>query len=112
MRKMKRMIAWVLTCVLFLTTGGNRIFAAALEETNHLEMPLINYVSIDQPLLTAPGTQMVMIGIGDGSVKIDTAVLSYKNQETGETYQAATENILDDFAAFQMDFAKESKTGT
>lgn len=112
MRKMKRMIAWVLACVLFLTTGGNHIFAAALEETDRLEMPLINYVSIDQPLLTAPGTQMVMIGIGDGSIKIDTAVLSYKNQETGETYQAATENILDDFAAFQMDFAKESKTGT
>ncbi len=112
MRKIKRLIAWALTCVLFLTTGNSHVFAASLEGMNHTKVPLINYLTIDQPFLTAPGTQMVMIGIGDGSVAIDSAALSYQNQETGEIYEVQTEEILDDFVVFQMEFTDESQEGT
>ncbi len=55
MRKIKRLIAWALTCVLFLTTGNSHVFAASLEGMNQTKNPLINYLTIDQPFLTAPG---------------------------------------------------------
>ena len=53
-----------------------------------------------------------MIGIGDGSVAIDSAALSYQNQETGEIHEVQTEEILDDFVVFQMEFTDESQEGT
>ena len=53
--------------------------------------PLLSYVVVNAPTLEAPGTQEILVGIGDESVTVEQAVITVVNQTTGEafTYDAA-----------------------
>ena len=76
------------------------------------EIGLVNFLVVSEPMVNTPGTQRIMTSIGDGSSKVESAVLTYENKETGKTYEAESKEILDDFVLFEMDFPKDSQTGT
>ncbi len=100
-------------------TAGTEEASAAEENTGTEEQneaetlqALINYLVVDSPVVYTPGMQRIMLGIGDGSEEVTSAVLSYRNQATGETHQAEAAEILDDFVMFQMEYSDESWNGT
>ncbi len=76
------------------------------------EIGLVNFLVVSEPMVNTPGTQRIMTSIGDGSSKVESAVLTYENKETGKIYEAESKEILDDFVLFEMDFPKDSQTGT
>ena len=53
----------------------------------------LNYALIDQPTVEMPGTQNVLLSIGDENTVIESAVLDYVNETTGKTYQAQASMI-------------------
>lgn len=73
---------------------------------------LVNFVVVEEPTVTTPGTQRIMTSIGDGTNEVESAVLTYENEKTGESYHVNATEILDDFVVFTMDFNKTSQTGT
>lgn len=72
---------------------------------------LVNYVIVNEPMVTSPGTQTVMIGIGDDGTKPAGASLTYRNQKTGQTYEVKAHTILEDFVLFQMEYPDQSFQG-
>lgn len=73
---------------------------------------LVNYLVVQEPVVTTPGTQTVMTSIGDGSSEVESAILTYKNIETDQEYTVEAMDILDDFVLFQMQYEDESWNGT
>lgn len=82
------------------------------EETENIPEALLNYLVVDQPVVTTPGVQKVMTGIGDGSREVESAVLTYQNIKTGQSYDVKASDILDDFVLFQMEYQDESWNGS
>lgn len=76
------------------------------------EIGLVNFVVVEEPMVTTPGTQRIMTSIGDGTNEVESAVLTYENKETGESYHVNAQEILDDFVLFTMEFKEASQTGT
>lgn len=105
MKRIKRIAAWMLVWAMFLTIGSNPSFAAMAEEQ------LVNYLVVEEPVITGAGTQTIMIGIGDGSREIETALLSYRNTGTDERFETEAKEILGDFVMFQMEFKDVSQNG-
>lgn len=101
-----------LACLMALMASCGDAFAASVEHEKEGAEALVNYVIVQEPMLTAPGTQTVMLGIGDGSAALEAASLTYKNQETGEAYEVKAKEILDDFVLFQMEYASDSPAGS
>ena len=54
--------------------------------------PALEYVVIDNPSVTTPGTQKVVVGYSKGTV-LTSAVLKYKNVTTGEEYSLCSSFI-------------------
>lgn len=100
-------MAFALACLLFFTTCSGSILAAQTEAAD----PLVNYLVVEEPVIETPGTQAVMLGIGDGSVRIDAATLFYRNQATGEIFEKEAAELADDFVLFQMEYYDESASG-
>ncbi len=118
MKILKRLTALALVCLLTITTGVGNIQAASAAdsieqaaETADEAEALVNFLVVNEPMVTTPGQQMIMMGIGDGSQPVTAAELSYRNRDTGEVLRVAASEILDDFVVFQMDFPDESKRG-
>ncbi|MDE6980228.1 MAG: hypothetical protein K2P60_02305, partial [Lachnospiraceae bacterium] len=64
------------------------------------EIGLVNFLVVSEPMVNTPGTQKIMTSIGDGSSKVESAVLTYENKETGKTYEVGKNEILDDLVLF------------
>lgn len=125
MREIKRITALVLACLLVLITGSGSVFAASIQEQpegiedletvsegEEMQDALVNYLVVEEPVVHTPGTQTVMVGIGDKETKLETAVLTYKNQETGQVYKTEALEILEDFVLFQMKFSDPDLKGS
>ena len=69
------------------------------------------YVVIDNPSVTIPGTQNVVVGYSKGTV-LTSAVLKYKNVTTGEEYSVEASDIQESAAVFEMTYEDDSWTGT
>lgn len=145
MKKIKRMTALALACLLVFTTGSGSAFASSIQEkakpaeemtetvaeesdTANLEAlgeeeplenssetetqeALVNYLIVQEPMVTSPGTQTIMVGIGDDETKVEAASLTYRNQENGQIYETEAFQILEDFVLFQMEFADSGFQG-
>lgn len=83
----------------------------AQEPSQAQEAPRISYAVIDQPYLTTPGSQDVVVGIGDDDVSLEKAVLEYKNRTTGESAFTEAKEIAGNAALFHMEFEDESRSG-
>lgn len=81
------------------------------EEEETTEKALLNYLVVDEPMVSTPGTQKIMTSIGDGSSEVESAVLTCQNKSTGQSYEVAAADILDDFVLFTMEFPDESWNG-
>lgn len=73
--------------------------------------PALEYVVIDNPSVTTPGTQKVVVGYSKGTV-LTSAVLKYKNVTTGEEYSVEASDIQESAAVFKMTYEDDSWTGT
>lgn len=73
--------------------------------------PALEYVVIDNPSVTTPGTQKVVVGYSKGTV-LTSAVLKYKNVTTGEYYSVEASDIQESAAVFEMTYEDDSWTGT
>lgn len=73
--------------------------------------PALEYVVIDNPSVTIPGTQKVVVGYSKGTV-LTSAVLKYKNVTTGEEYSVEASDIQESAAVFEMTYEDDSWTGT
>ena len=72
---------------------------------------LLNYAVIDNPTIEMPGTQKVLLSIGDENTVIESAVLDYVNETTGTAYQAQAATISQDGVLFTMEFPEGSEAG-
>ena len=73
--------------------------------------PALEYVVIDNPSVTTPGTQKVVVGYSKGTA-LTSAVLKYKNVTTGEEYSVEASDIQESAAVFEMTYEDDSWTGT
>ena len=71
----------------------------------------VNYLVVESPMVQTPGTQRIMLGIGDGIQTIDAAELSLYNRKTKETSTVKAAEISGDFVLFTMDYADDTEAG-
>ena len=71
----------------------------------------VNYLVVESPMVQTPGTQRIMLGIGDGTQTIDAAELSVYNRKTKETSTVKAAEISGDFVLFTMDYADDTEAG-
>lgn len=71
----------------------------------------VNYLVVESPMVQTPGTQRIMLGIGDGIQTIDAAELSLYNRKTKETSTVKAAEISGDFVLFTMDYADDTESG-
>ena len=81
----------------------------ASEKKNDSE-PALEYVVIDNPSVTTPGTQKIVVGYSKGTV-LTSATLKYKNVTTGEEYSVEASDIQESAAVFEMTYEDDSWTG-
>lgn len=126
MRRVRRLTALLLAFFVVLTTSFGGIQAAQVEpyepetkadagnvpETEPVKEALVNYLVVDEPTLSTPGTQRIMMGIGEDDTVVEKAVLSYKNVSTAEIYETEATEILDNFVMFQMEYKDAGWKGT
>ena len=74
------------------------------QEVSEDESPLLSYVVVNSPQLSAPDAQEILIGIGDESTLLDQAVLTVRNQNTGETTSYDAAELTAGGALFRIDY--------
>lgn len=79
------------------------------KESIQLEEVLLNYLYVESPYLEAPATQHIAVEVGEASLDLDKAVLTYKNYKTGELFELDGE-IEENLIIFEKDFT-DDKTG-
>lgn len=137
MKKIRRMMAW-LVCICMVFAGGGYTPRAAEPEGSTYEVQtdtatdsdaasvmtqsvdeelpvseqgVLNYIYVDNPAIQTPDTQKVLAGLGTGESTIESAVLEYTNTTTGVSYQAEAEYLDNESALFSMDFAGADQAG-
>ena len=65
---------------------------------------LLNYVAVDSSYLTAPNTQNIVVGIGDGAIVAERAVLTYVNETTGEQREVGATGISEGAILFAIGY--------
>ena len=128
MKKIKRIIAFIVSISIFFSNGwieslaaerihkeyNNEFYeetatdmdaecatesdGAAYSEIN----PLLNYLVVDKPSITTTDTQNILVGLGDGNVVFDNAVLYYENEENGTEYSSYAKSIDSESALFEI----------
>lgn len=81
------------------------------EETKDAEEASLQYLVIENPSVTTPGTQNIVAGIGSDTQRVSKAVLSYRNNTTGATYKAEASKSVEGAVLFAVDFTDDSQSG-
>ena len=68
------------------------------------EKMLLSYLVFGSSYIETPAEQYVLLGIGDGSCRLEQAILHYKNNTTGKEYTVEADTLDTDAALFYMDF--------
>ena len=74
------------------------------EDAAGAEAPLLSYLVINTPQLAAPATQEILIGIGDEATTVDQAILTVRNQSTGETASYDASELTAGAALFRISY--------
>lgn len=103
----------IISVVLCFAMVFSLMFVANVEASEKKDdsEPVLEYVVIDNPSVTTPGTQKVVVGYSKGTV-LTSAVLKYKNVTTGEEYSVEGSDIQESAAVFEMTYEDDSWTGT
>ena len=104
-----RSIISIVLCFALVTVLMMVSNVEAAEKTEGTE-PILEYVMIDNPSITTPGTQKIVVGYNKGTV-LSGATLRYKNTISGEEYSVEATEIQDAAVVFEMSYEDESWTG-
>ena len=109
----KKHMRSIISVVLCFAMVFSLMFVANVEASEKKDdsEPVLEYVVIDNPSVTTPGTQKVVVGYSKGTV-LTSAVLKYKNVTTGEEYSVEGSDIQESAAVFEMTYEDDSWTGT
>ena len=109
----KKHMRSIISVVLCFAMVFSLMFASNVEASEKKDdsEPALEYVVIDNPSVTTPGTQKVVVGYSKGTV-LTSAVLKYKNVTTGEEYSVEASDIQESAAVFEMTYEDDSWTGT
>lgn len=66
----------------------------------------IDYVFVENSYITSPGTQNIVIGVGDDNDIVDSAVLTYVNEESQERITVPMVQATNGAVLFSIDFAE------
>lgn len=66
----------------------------------------INYAVVDNAYITAPGTQKIVVGVGADDTIVESAVLTYVNEETQERFSVPMSQAIGGAVLFSIDFAE------
>ena len=105
-----RGIISVMLCVAMVLSLLTVSSVEASEQGKSTE-PALEYVVVDKPSVTTPGTQKIVVGYNKDTV-LTGAVLRYKNTSTNEEYSVEASEIQESAAVFEMTYEDESWTGT
>jgi len=71
---------------------------------------LLNYIAIDQPVISSPDTQSIIVSIGEEDVVIESAVLRYQVAGQSDVQEIASSQIDGDAILFSKEHADTSET--
>ena len=89
------------------TEGAQDGEADTLPEQEVADAPLLSYAVVNTPQLSAPDTQEILVGIGDESTLLDQAVLTVRNQDTGETTSYNADQLTAGAALFRVEYTAD-----
>ncbi|MCM1082021.1 MAG: DUF4214 domain-containing protein [Clostridium sp.] len=122
MKKIKRMIAALLCLCMILSVEMPVLHAAEAEElASETDAEILNlsasqtdlnYFVVGSDYIEAGDTQFVLADIGDGTMSIEAAAITYIKKENGASYQVQAGLVSGSSVVFYMDFPNESDTGT
>ncbi len=109
----KRLLALCLTVLMTMSVVPG---AFAAENENNADASTQNtgtvtYAIINDSEINAPGTEEILVGIGDESTTVDSASLTVYHQESGALAQYDAAEIIDGAVKFQLNFSAE-ESGT
>lgn len=78
------------------------------EETN---LSVLQYVVIGEPQVTTPGTQDVVIGVDEALPCATEAVLTYRNNTTGQVMEQTASKMVQGAILFSMDYSNADQKG-
>lgn len=81
------------------------------QKTTVHEKIRVDYLVTESSYISAPGTQRVVVGVGEDGDVVETAALTYLNEETQERFTVPMERAEGGAILFSMDFA-EGQSGT
>ena len=137
MKKLRRIMAWLI-CICMVFAGGgytpraaepegstyevqtdtatdsdaaSAVMQSADEEQPVSEQGVLNYIYVDNPAIKTPDMQKVLAGLGNGESAIESAMLEYTNTTTGVNYQTESEYLDNESALFSMEFAGADQAG-
>lgn len=113
-KKLKRAMAAALALMLCLgmaIPGNVHAVESISGENSESTQPLLNYAYIDAPEVNVPGTQTILLGIGDGIQNIENAVLTYQKQESGEILSVNADQIVNDAVVFHVSYDSPQQAG-
>lgn len=76
------------------------------------EASALNFIMVASDYIETPGTQKVIASIGDGEAEAENVLLTYRNSDTKEEFKAEASDKIEDMVLFELDFDKDSQTGT
>lgn len=95
---------------------ADTVSSNTVEETvseNTVEQTLLNWVYIENSYIASPGTQSILVSIGDENTGITEGTLTYENTATKETFEMkasiADGTAFDDSLLFIKDFTSADK---
>ena len=72
----------------------------------------LNYVAVDSPYVTTPGTQNIVASIGGNDLNIERAVLTYRNTKSGEELKVQASEIAGNALRFTIGYTDVEQSGT
>lgn len=79
------------------------------EETE--ETQNVNYAMVESEYIELPGSQNVVVGLGDGETELSDVQLNVQNLTTGEIKTVETSNHAEDMFLFTMEFMEKEDAG-
>ncbi len=81
-----------------------------VDEEKTEESYLLEYLMVNQPNVSLGEKQQIVLGIGCDQV-IEEAVLNYSKQNSSETFQKSSNEVIDGALLFEIPFEDASQTG-
>ncbi len=72
----------------------------------------LNYLLVESPYIETPGTQNIVVSIGEEYEQLEDVAMTYVNHTTGERFVVPAKAAVQDMALFELEFADGSLAGS